>query len=72
MEVTPSHQVAMYVEAVAYDGMARVAEKEAVEGEREIQWAEAQADALVRQGLYPEPLTLSLSLTPRPLPNPNP
>ena len=24
-----------------------------VEGEREIQWAEAQADALVRQGLYP-------------------
>ena len=54
MEVTPSHQVAMYVEAVACDGMARVAEKEAVvEGEREIQWAEAQADALVRQGLYP-------------------
>ena len=60
MEVTPSHQVAMYVEAVACDGMARMAEKEAgdgmarrVEGEREIQWAEAQADALVRQGLYP-------------------
>ena len=50
----------MYVEAVACDGVARMAEKEAddgmarrVEGEREIQWAEAQADALVRQGLYP-------------------
>ena len=44
------------MEAVAYDGMAGVAvdgRQKGVEGEREIQWAEAQADALVRQGLYP-------------------
>ena len=60
-------EVAMYVEAVAFDGVTRTAEKP--DDAREIQWAEAQADALVRQGLTltstPTPtITLTLTLAP--------